>query len=158
MQPVVFWRSLPRLRRWLSQVGQRYVRSSTGQSAVLSRGLVAARQRSKMPNVSQLGTRGLPTKLRVLLAVVIGAAAIASVWALTNPLEPQIGGWAGLAFWVAVTLIAVAAPVRVPGGTLISPAIAPLLAAAVLGGPFAAAVVGLVGVTEWREVRGDLAR
>jgi HD-GYP domain-containing protein (c-di-GMP phosphodiesterase class II) len=39
---------------------------------------------------------------------------------------------------------------------LISPAIAPLLAAAVLGGPFAAAVVGLIGVTEWRELRGLL--
>jgi putative nucleotidyltransferase with HDIG domain len=71
-------------------------------------------------------------------------------------LAPEIGGWPGLVFWVCATLIAGAAPVKVPGGTVISPTIAPLLAASVLGGPFAAAVVGAIGVTEWREVRGLL--
>jgi putative nucleotidyltransferase with HDIG domain len=59
---------------------------------------------------------------------------------------------------VIVTLLCGAAPVRMPSGTVVNVMIAPLLAAAALGGPFAAAVVGLVGVTEWREVIGMLRR
>jgi putative nucleotidyltransferase with HDIG domain len=59
-----------------------------------------------------------------------------------------------LAFWLAVTLVSGGAAVKMPGGALVSVTIAPLLAAAALGGPLAAVVVGLVGVTEWREVRG----
>jgi putative nucleotidyltransferase with HDIG domain len=102
---------------------------------------------------------GLPRNLRLLLVTVIGAAGVASIAVLaTSPLQPQIGGWVGLAFWLLVCLIAGASPVKVPGGTVISLTIAPLLAAAVLGGPFAAAVVGLLGVTEWREIRGLVSR
>jgi putative nucleotidyltransferase with HDIG domain len=41
-----------------------------------------------------------------------------------------------------------------PSGASVSVTIAPLLAAAVLGGPPAAAVAGVIGTTEWREVRG----
>jgi HD-GYP domain-containing protein (c-di-GMP phosphodiesterase class II) len=52
-----------------------------------------------------------------------------------------------------VTLIASAFPVRMPRGTLVSPAIAPITVASVLGGPFAAVIVAGLGTTELREVR-----
>ncbi len=60
----------------------------------------------------------------------------------------------GLAFWTVITLFAGALPVRMPRGTLVSVAIAPILAAMTLGGPVAAGWVALVGTTELREVRG----
>jgi HD-GYP domain-containing protein (c-di-GMP phosphodiesterase class II) len=63
---------------------------------------------------------------------------------------------AGLAFWIAVTLFAVALPVRMPRGTLVSVAIAPIVAAMALGGPVAAGWVALIGTTELREVRGRI--
>jgi hypothetical protein len=43
-----------------------------------------------------------------------------------------------------------------PGGTLVNVTSAPVIAAAVLGGPAAAAVVALLGTLEWREVKGML--
>jgi putative nucleotidyltransferase with HDIG domain len=66
------------------------------------------------------------------------------------------GGWPGIAYWTAMTLVAQAFPVRMPRGTVVSVAIAPILAAAAVGGPAAAAVVASVGITEWRELRGDV--
>jgi putative nucleotidyltransferase with HDIG domain len=97
----------------------------------------------------------LPLTLRWLLLAVIGIATAVSLGAvLTTSLQPAIGGWLGLGFWVVVTLLSGAAPVRMPGGTVVNVMIAPLVAASVLGGPLAAAVVGVVGVTEWRELRG----
>jgi putative nucleotidyltransferase with HDIG domain len=44
------------------------------------------------------------------------------------------------------------------GGTVVDVTIAPILAAAVLGGPAAAALVALLGPTDWREVRGLVGR
>ncbi|MFL5680582.1 MAG: HD domain-containing phosphohydrolase [Chloroflexota bacterium] len=61
---------------------------------------------------------------------------------------------AGIAFWVVVSLFASALPVRMPGGMLIAVSIAPVMAAANLGGPAAAVWVALLGTTEWREIRG----
>jgi putative nucleotidyltransferase with HDIG domain len=60
----------------------------------------------------------------------------------------------GLAFWVLVTLLASTMPVRMPRGTLVTVAIAPLIAAMTLGGPVAAGWVAAVGTTEIREIRG----
>jgi putative nucleotidyltransferase with HDIG domain len=60
----------------------------------------------------------------------------------------------GLGFWTLITLFAGALPVRMPRGTLVSVAIAPILAAMTLGGPVAAGWVALIGTTEVREVRG----
>ncbi len=60
----------------------------------------------------------------------------------------------GLAFWTVITMFAGALPVRMPRGTLVSVAIAPILAAMTLGGPVAAGWVALIGTTELREVRG----
>jgi putative nucleotidyltransferase with HDIG domain len=79
------------------------------------------------------------------------AAAIAFV-----PINPAIGGLVGLAFWVCLTLVASALPVRLPAGTTISVGFAPLLTAMVLGGPTAAAVVALVGTFDAREVKREI--
>ncbi len=62
----------------------------------------------------------------------------------------------GLAFWTLITLFAGALPVRMPRGTLVSVAIAPILAAMALGGPVAAGWVALVGTIELRELRGQI--
>jgi HD-GYP domain-containing protein (c-di-GMP phosphodiesterase class II) len=61
---------------------------------------------------------------------------------------------AGVLFWTFITLFAGALPVRMPRGTLVSVAIAPIVAAMALGGPAAAGLVALVGTTELRELRG----
>jgi putative nucleotidyltransferase with HDIG domain len=62
----------------------------------------------------------------------------------------------GLVFWTAATLAASALPVRLPGGSVVSVASAPLIAVMILGGPLAAAVVGLIGTTDSREIRGKV--
>ena len=71
-------------------------------------------------------------------------------------LRPEIGGVLGLGFWIAVVAVGSAAPVKMPGGTVVSVTIAPILAAAVLGGPPAAVAVSLLGTLEWREARSLL--
>jgi HD-GYP domain-containing protein (c-di-GMP phosphodiesterase class II) len=60
----------------------------------------------------------------------------------------------GVLFWTMVTVFAGALPVRMPRGTLVSVAIAPIVAAMALGGPAAAGWVALIGTTELRELRG----
>jgi putative nucleotidyltransferase with HDIG domain len=60
----------------------------------------------------------------------------------------------GLAFWIALTLMASALPVTMPRGLVVSTAIAPLVASMVLGGPTAAGWVAALGTTEYREVDG----
>ena len=61
---------------------------------------------------------------------------------------------AGLAFWIVVTLLASAFPVRMPRGTMVYVSTAPIIAAAALGGPVAAGWVALIGTTELRELKG----
>jgi putative nucleotidyltransferase with HDIG domain len=73
-----------------------------------------------------------------------------------RPLEDSIGSAAGLAFWTAVSLLAAASPIRLPRGPFVSVATAPIVAAGVLGGPAAAAVVSAVGTLEVREFRGGI--
>ena len=65
-----------------------------------------------------------------------------------------VQAFAGLMFWTLITLFAGALPVRMPRGTLVSVAIAPIVAAMALGGPTAAGWVALLGTTELRELRG----
>src|SRR5689334_4565297 len=60
----------------------------------------------------------------------------------------------GLAFWIVLTLFAGALPVRMPQGTMVSVALAPIVGAMALGGPVAAGWVALIGTTEVRELRG----
>ena len=62
----------------------------------------------------------------------------------------------GLGFWVVLTLVTSAFPVRFPGGVLVTVSTTPILAAMVLGGPAAAGWVALIGTTELREIRGEI--
>ena len=71
-------------------------------------------------------------------------------------LPTNVGVLAGLVFWVALTLFAGALPVRMPRGTMVSVAMAPIVAAMALGGPVAAGWVALIGTTEIREIRGRI--
>ncbi len=70
--------------------------------------------------------------------------------------SPGSGGWLGVAYWTGLTLVAQAFPVKMPRGSVVSVAIAPVLAACAIGGPAAGAVVAAVGMTELRELRGDV--
>lgn len=97
------------------------------------------------------------------LPVLVGAVTVAALIACTAaaiwyPLRPEIGGAPGLALWVIVALLAAAAPVRMMGGALVDVSIAPVIAAAVLGGPQAAVVVAVFGTVERREIQGLLGR
>src|SRR5262245_54720876 len=90
-------------------------------------------------------TEGFVLGMRPQLAIVQPQPGLA-------PSDASILG--GLAFWIVLTLFAGALPVRMPRGTLVSVAIAPILAAMTLGGPVAAGWVALIGTTELRELRG----
>jgi putative nucleotidyltransferase with HDIG domain len=59
----------------------------------------------------------------------------------------------GIAFWVGLTLVASSLAVRMPGGSLVDIAFAPLVAAMSLGGPAAAGWTALIGTTQARELR-----
>jgi HD domain len=61
---------------------------------------------------------------------------------------------AGVLFWTAVTFVASAAPVQLSDGVHVAVSTAPIMAAAILGGPTAAAWVALLGSTDMRELRG----
>lgn len=96
-------------------------------------------------------------RLRLLLVAVPVAATFVFVVSLVSwPLRPAIQGPYGLAFWVALSLLATASPVRVPRGPFVSVSAAPIVAAGVLGGPSAAAVVSAIGTLEVREFRGGV--
>src|SRR5262245_61405209 len=60
----------------------------------------------------------------------------------------------GIAFWVALTLVTSALPVRLPLGTHQAVSMAPIVASMALGGPAVAGWVAAIGTTEVREVRG----
>src|SRR4029077_1782597 len=62
----------------------------------------------------------------------------------------------GVAFWIAITLLASAIPIRLPGGTLVALSTAPIIVAMNLGGPTVAAWGALLGSTEAREIRGRI--
>jgi putative nucleotidyltransferase with HDIG domain len=97
--------------------------------------------------------------LKVLVTAVVAAAVVLStvvIWGV--PLRPEIGGVLGLAIWVLITALSATSPVRMASGAVVDVTIAPILAAAVLGGPAAAAVVGLLGPTDARELKGLLGR
>ena len=110
--------------------------------------------------------------LAVYIAWLVGAATLALLaTGLVIPIDSRIAipidgdpaavGFldvlAGLAFWIAITLVASALPVKVSDGVQVAVSTAPLMAAAVLGGPAAAAIVALIGTTDSRELRGRVA-
>jgi hypothetical protein len=71
-----------------------------------------------------------------------------------QPLEVEVP--LGLLFWILLTLFAGALPVKMPRGSLVSVAMAPIVASMALGGPVAAGWVALIGTTELRELRGRI--
>ena len=91
-------------------------------------------------------------RLLVLIVVAVGSLALVAAFVLFPlPSDPLF-----LPFWILVTLVASAAPVRLPRGSQANVAGSPILAAAFLGGPAAAVVVAAIGTFELREVRGDV--
>lgn len=99
--------------------------------------------------------------LRVITAAVVSTAAVtlllsSQLWPIDLSAEGPLAGAQGLAFWIALTLLTSVAPVRVPRGAVVSVAVAPILAVAVIGGPTAAAVVAIVGTLEVREIRREV--
>jgi putative nucleotidyltransferase with HDIG domain len=62
----------------------------------------------------------------------------------------------GVGFWVLLTMVTSALPVRLPHGTYQAVALAPLVAAMSLGGPAVGGWVAAVGTTETREIRGRI--
>ena len=69
-------------------------------------------------------------------------------------LPPAQANAAALGFWVLVTLVASGSPIHMPRGSLVSVGAATIIAATVLGGPSAGAIVAVLGTVEMREVRG----
>ena len=112
----------------------------------------------------------MPRLLKLHIAgLVVGSALALVITSLLFGVDPRIAiefdGQAGasrleilsgVGFWVVVSLFASALPVRMPGGMLVTVSIAPVMAAAALGGPAAASWVALMGTTEFREVRGRI--
>jgi putative nucleotidyltransferase with HDIG domain len=68
------------------------------------------------------------------------------------PSQAQIA--LGIGFWILLTLVTSALPVRLPLGTHQAVSMAPIVASMVLGGPAVAGWVAAIGTTELREVRG----
>jgi hypothetical protein len=87
----------------------------------------------------------------IATAIIVVSAALA-LWKL----PPGFGGWGGVAYWTTLTLVAQAFPVKMPRGTVVSVAIAPIVAVLAVGGPAAAAVVTTIGLIEWREINGTV--
>ena len=94
-----------------------------------------------------------PVVQRLILATVAAAVLgiAAALWLF--PVRQEIQGTAGIAYWTILALIASALPVQLPRGTVVSVGAAPVLGAAFLGGPLAAAIVGIVGTIDPRELQ-----
>jgi putative nucleotidyltransferase with HDIG domain len=115
----------------------------------------------------------MPRSLRIFIVGVVTLSAVALVVAtlafpehatgiaLRLGAEP-VGGPSqfeialGVAYWVLVTLVTSALPVRLPLGTQQAVSMAPIVASMVLGGPAVAGWVAFLGTTELREVRGRI--
>ncbi len=105
-------------------------------------------------------------ELRILLtAVPIAAAALLALSLRVWPVDfdgPFLGlaGQAltlgALAFWVLTTVVASGSPIHMPRGSVVSVGAAPIIAAAILGGPSAGAIVAVLGTMEVRELKGSV--
>ncbi len=111
----------------------------------------------------------MPRKLKLYIAGVVALSAVALIaTTLAFPIDPNLAiasgfeffganaGHAGVAFWIGVTLLASAIPVRMPRGAMFAVSMSTIMAATILGGPAAGAWVGLLGCTEIRELRGHV--
>ena len=102
--------------------------------------------------------RPLSRNLRTLLIVTPAVALVLFVVSYAHWPVASRGGslfvWIELVYWLLMALAASAYPVRVPRGSVVSVAAAPIIAASILFGPAGGAIVGAVGTLEVRELRG----
>src|SRR3954447_20221343 len=91
--------------------------------------------------------------MAVIVTAVLLFLASAAKWPILDQSQAA-APVASTVFWIIVTVIASAFPVRTPRGATVSVSAAPILASAVLGGPTVAALVALIGSTERRELTG----
>ncbi len=113
----------------------------------------------------------MPRSLKIYIAGVVALSAVALVVAtLVFPVDSRIaitGSGSnlpptqtdiaiGLAFWIVLTLVTSALPVKLPLGSHQAVSMAPVVAVMALGGPAAAGWVAAIGTTELREVRGRI--
>ncbi len=109
----------------------------------------------------------MPRSLKLYISLVVTGSAIALVVttflfpvqseiAIGDFLSRDLAVAAGVLFWTILTLLTSALPVRMPRGTLVSVAIAPLLVAVDLGGPAVGVWIAAIGSTELRELRGRI--
>ena len=62
----------------------------------------------------------------------------------------------GLLFWIVLTIAGSSLSVRMPGGSTVDVTLAPIVGALSLGGPIAAALTGLFGTIQARELRREV--
>jgi putative nucleotidyltransferase with HDIG domain len=113
----------------------------------------------------------MPRSLKIYISGVVALSAVALLVAtFVFPAEPgislrlgqklgspsQIEIALGVIFWVVLTLVTSALPVKLPMGTHQAVSMAPIVAAMALGGPAVAGWVAAIGTTEVREVRGRI--
>ena len=108
----------------------------------------------------------MPRKLKLYIAGVVALSAIALIaTTLAFPIDHKLAigsgfqafgdgaGLAGVVFWIGVTLIASATPVRMPRGAMFAVSLSTIMAATILGGPAAGAWVGVIGTAPMRSPR-----
>ena len=115
----------------------------------------------------------MPRSLKLYIAGVVTLSAIALVVATlvfqghAPGIALRLGGASaaqptqfeialGIGYWVLLTLVTSALPVRLPLGTHQAVSMAPIVASMVLGGPAVAGWVAALGTTEVREIRGRI--
>lgn len=99
----------------------------------------------------------IPGELRLLVSVVVVAAG--AVLLTTSVPVPPGADLSRIFFWIVVTAVAAALPVKLPGGVHATITTAPVLAAvfdSALPNPFAAVWVALLGSLEIRDLRREL--
>jgi putative nucleotidyltransferase with HDIG domain len=96
-----------------------------------------------------------PVQRLILATVAVAVLGIAAAISLF-PLRPEIEGFAGVVYWTALALAASALPVQLPRGSIVSVGAAPIIGAAILGGPLAGAAVGVIGTLDLREAKGHV--
>jgi riboflavin transporter FmnP len=110
----------------------------------------------------------LERPLRIYVTWLVGAALVALVaTSLVIPVDQSIAfpvgdsgairTSVGIAFWTLLTLLASALPVQLSSGVQVAVSTAPLMAATILGGPTAGAIVAAFGTFDARELRGRVA-
>ena len=100
--------------------------------------------------------RESPTTQRVLAFGFVLGSLVLVISSLTLTTDVDLGR---SGFWVAITLLAAALPVRLPGGLFAHMTTAPILAALfdpTLPQPFAACWVAVLGTIELRDIRGQI--